>query len=229
VALGAPAERVHVPGNIKYDCLGDGAPCPELTRIVGVRKPLWIAGSTVEGEEKDVLAAFRTLRASAPAARLLLAPRHPERFDEVFALVVSSGFECVRRTRLTNGEWTRGDVMLLDTIGELAAAYPLADLVFVGGSLVARGGHNILEPAVAGKAVVVGPHMENFQEMVDEFRADGAIEQVGSGADLAQAIVTLLSDENRRRALGERARRIIDRNHGACDRTLEAIEALLAG
>jgi 3-deoxy-D-manno-octulosonic-acid transferase len=228
VELGAPAERVRVPGNIKYDCLDDGAPCPELRRIIGAQKPLWVAGSTVEGEEQDVLAAFRALRSVSPEARLLLAPRHPERFDEVAAFVAASGFECVRRTCLSNGEWTGGDVMLLDTIGELAAAYPLADLVFVGGSLVARGGHNILEPAVAGKAVVVGPHMENFQEMVDEFRADDAIEQVGSGADLTRAVVDLLSDEDRRREIGARARMIINRNRGACDRTIEALESLLA-
>ncbi|MBN2370519.1 MAG: 3-deoxy-D-manno-octulosonic acid transferase [Vicinamibacteria bacterium] len=227
VELGAPAERVRVPGNIKYDCLGDGAPSPEMRRIVGARKPLWVAGSTVEGEEKEVLAAFRLLRSSSPAARLLVAPRHPERFDEVFALVAASGFECVRRTRLSSGEWTSGDVMLLDTIGELAAVYPLADLVFVGGSLVARGGHNILEPAVAGKAVVIGPYMENFQEMADEFRADGAIVQVRSGADLARVVVDLLSDEDRRHAIGERARTIIERNRGACDRTIAAFDELL--
>ena len=119
-------------------------------------------------------------------------------------------------------------MLLLDTLGELAQVYALASVVFVGGSLVPSGGHNILEPAVAGKAVVVGPHMENFQEIADQFRSESAMVQVASADELAREVSALLLDEERRRGLGERARDLVGRNRGAVSRTTDALSSLLA-
>ena len=180
-ALGAPADRVQVTGNLKFDAVAPGRVPERLARLLQggtAPRPLWVAGSTVGGEEELVLSAFHRVRERVPQARLLVAPRHPERFAAVPALVEAAGFRCLRRSALDPAAWGDGEVLLLDTLGELAQVYALASVVFVGGSLVPAGGHNILEPAVAGKAVVVGPHMENFQEIADQFRAESAMVQV---------------------------------------------------
>ena len=227
-AIGAPPERVRVAGNLKYDGLGDGRPRPELAALLRADEhPLWVVGSTVDGEEEHVLAAFRRVREEYPEARLVIAPRHPERFDAVPAIVASAGFTCARRTALDRDGWCTGEVLVLDTIGELASLYALADVVFVGGSLVAKGGHNVLEAAVAGKAVVVGPHMENFQEIACDFLAQDALVQIPSSAELPDAIVGLLRNDARREAIGQRARSIIERNQGAVDETIAALAGLL--
>jgi 3-deoxy-D-manno-octulosonic-acid transferase len=175
-----------------------------------------------------VLSAFHRVRERVPQARLLVAPRHPERFALVPALVEAAGFRCLRRSALDPAAWRDGEVLLLDTLGELAQVYALASVVFVGGSLVPSGGHNILEPAVAGKAVVVGPHMENFQEIADQFRSESAMVQVASPDELAREVSALLLDEERRRGLGERARDLVGRNRGAVRRTTDALSSLLA-
>jgi 3-deoxy-D-manno-octulosonic-acid transferase len=159
---------------------------------------------------------------------LIIAPRHPERFGEIPALVEAAGFRCLRRTALDLQERRDSAVVLLDTLGELAQAYSLATVAFVGGSLVPRGGHNILEAAVAGKPVVVGPHMENFQEIADVFRSEGAFVQVGGPEDLGREVAALITDDVRRRALGERARNLIERNRGAQQRSIDALARLLA-
>ena len=229
-AMAAPPERVKVTGNLKFDAAFAGRPPERLVRLLhgGAPRPLWVAGSTVPGEEELVLSAFHRVRARVPHARLLLAPRHPERFSEVPRLVEAAGFRCLRRSALDPGSWADGEVLLLDTLGELAQLYSLASVVFVGGSLVASGGHNILEPAVAGKPVVVGPYMENFQEIADTFRAESAMVQVASVDELAREIVALMLDEPRRRDLGERARGLVGRNRGAVSRTTDALVPLLA-
>jgi 3-deoxy-D-manno-octulosonic-acid transferase len=228
--LGAPPERVRVLGNLKFDAV-DAAPTLEtLARLLETPPghPLWVAGSTMPGEEAMVLHAYRRVREKVPGAALIVAPRHPERFGEVPALVEAAGFRCLSRTGLERGAWRNGSVVLLDTLGELAQVYPLASVVFVGGSLVPAGGHNILEPAVAGKAVVVGPHMENFREITDQFRAEDAVVQIGSSEELAGAVIALLTDEARRLALGARARRVVDRNRGAVRLTVDALAGLVA-
>jgi 3-deoxy-D-manno-octulosonic-acid transferase len=229
-AMAAPPERVKVTGNLKFDAAFAGRPPERLVRLLhgGSPRPLWVAGSTVVGEEELVLKAFHRVRERVPHARLLLAPRHPERFSEVPRLVEAAGFRCLRRSSLDPGSWADGEVLLLDTLGELAQLYSLASVVFVGGSLVASGGHNILEPAVAGKPVVVGPHMENFQEIADTFRAESAIVQVASVDELAREVAALMLDEPRRRDLGERARGLVGRNRGAVSRTTDALVPLLA-
>jgi len=227
--IGAPAGRIRALGNLKYDALGDAQAPAELAGLLGHGadgRPLWVAGSTVAGEEAMVLAAFREVRSRVPQARLLIAPRHPERFAEVAALVEAAGFRAERRSALGPAGW-EGDVLVLDTLGELARVYSLASVVFVGGSLMPSGGHNILEAAATGKPVVVGPHMENFQEIADEFQAEGALSVVVSAEELAREVAGLLADPARRAALGGAARAIVDRNRGALARTVDALAELL--
>ena len=230
VEMGAPPARVRALGNLKFDALEPPRAPEGLARLLSSgecdSRPIWVAGSTVGGEEECVLRAFRQVRDAVPGARLILAPRHPERFDSVPPLVEAAGLLCERRSRLGIRPWEDGEVLLLDSMGELAQVYPLASVVFVGGSLVPAGGHNVLEPAVAGKAVVVGPHMENFQEIADRFREAGALVQIASAAELAPAVLALLGDDSRRHAMGERARAVIEQNRGALQRTLEALEEL---
>jgi 3-deoxy-D-manno-octulosonic-acid transferase len=231
LAMGAPPERVVVAGNLKFDAVEPGKLPERLARLIqGGRapRPLWVAGSTVGGEEELVLSAFHRVRERVPQARLLVAPRHPERFAAVPPLVEAAGFRCLRRSALDPAAWRDGEVLLLDSLGELAQVYALASVVFVGGSLVPSGGHNILEPAVAGKAVVVGPHMDNFQEIADQFRSESALVQVASADDLGREVSALLLDEERCRALGARARALVGRNRGAVRRTADALSSLLA-
>jgi 3-deoxy-D-manno-octulosonic-acid transferase len=230
--MGAPDERVRVTGNLKFDAVASARTPERLARLIlgdaHRRRPLWVAGSTVAGEEEIILRAFHRVRERLPGTGLILAPRHPERFAEVPALIEAAGFRCRRRTALDPGTWRDGEVLLLDTLGELAQLYALATVVFVGGSLVPSGGHNILEPAMAGKAVVVGPHMANFQEIADQFRAEAAMVEVSSAEELAREVLSLLTDDERRRRLGERARNLIDRNRGALRGTVDALSGLVA-
>ena len=230
VEIGAPPGRVRVVGNLKYDALEPPEVPEGLARLLSGAGggPLCVAGSTVAGEEERVLAAFRLVHDAFPGARLVIAPRHPERFDEVPPRVEAAGFRCARRTRLGDQPWREAEVLLLDTIGELARVYPAATVVFVGGSLVPAGGHNVLEPAVAGRAVVVGPHMENFQEIAETFLAEGALVQVASEDGLAAALLDLLRDPGRREEIGRRARALVERNRGALDATLDALGRLVA-
>jgi 3-deoxy-D-manno-octulosonic-acid transferase len=231
--MGAPPDRVRVLGNLKYDApeevMAPESLAESLGSVIGDgSRPLWVAGSTVEGEEEIVLRAYGQVRDRVPQVRLLIAPRHPERFGAVPGIVEAAGLRCLRRTSLRPGGWPDGHVVVLDTLGELARVYPLATVVFVGGSLVPRGGHNILEAAVAGKPVVVGPHMENFQEIADEFVGAGAVVQVPSGDALAAEVSVLLTDAGRRAALGEKARLLVHRNRGALRTTVDALAALVA-
>jgi 3-deoxy-D-manno-octulosonic-acid transferase len=224
--IGAPPERVRVVGNLKYDALLPPEVPEGLARLLSGGGPLWVAGSTVAGEEERVLAAFRRVREAFPDARLVIAPRHPERFDDVLVRIEAAGFACARRTLAGDQPWR--EVLLLDTIGELARVYPAATVVFVGGSLAPAGGHNVLEPAVAGRAVVVGPHMENFQEIAETFRAEGALVQVASDDELARTLVDLLRRPDRREEIGGKARSLVERNRGALDATLDALGRLVA-
>jgi 3-deoxy-D-manno-octulosonic-acid transferase len=228
--IGAPPARVRVTGNLKYDAPAAAVPSASMAVVMGdgAGAPLWVAGSTMAGEEESVLSAFADARAAAPGLRLLLAPRHPERAAEVAALVGRAGHRVSRRSTLGPSPWREGDVLILDTMGELAQAYAFATVVFVGGSLVATGGHNVLEPALAGRAIVVGPHMENFQEIADEFRSAGALVQVSRADELGPAIVRLLQSGPERERLGGRARDLVERNRGALRSTVEALAELVA-
>jgi 3-deoxy-D-manno-octulosonic-acid transferase len=242
VQLGAPAERVRVSGNLKYD-IGGAETSPAIVEtaksldkfFVLSSAPIVIAGSTTEGEEEIVLAAIEQLRGEKglECVRLLIAPRHPERFDAVARLLESSRLNYARRSKSQPGGGEAA-VILLDSVGELAALYRFASVVFVGGSLVPKGGHNILEPAVWTKPIIVGPHMENFREIAQEFlRRDALVQLRGADAqtltaELRDALANLLGDKDRAEALGSNARKAIDENRGATARTVEIVSRLLS-
>jgi len=228
VEMGAAAERVRVSGSLKFDAAAAAEPSPELSERLAIPGPLFVAGSTVPGEERAVLEAFAVVRAATPTCRLLIAPRHPERAPEVESLVRAAGFECLRRSDMQPGDW-RGpeQVALLDTLGELSRVYALASVVFVGGSLEPRGGHNILEVAAAGKPILVGPHMQNFHDIAELFRAEGAMLEVRDAPELGAAVASLLADPERARGLGEQARFLVEKNRGVVERTVDALAGLL--
>jgi len=158
---------------------------------------------------------------------LIIAARHPERFDEVERLCRHEGLTTVRRSELPIDAEPRADAVVLDTIGELAELYQIATVVFIGGSLVRSGGHNILEPALYGKPIVFGPHMQNFGEIADTFLANGAAIQVHSAGELEDTMVSLVGDPVRRARVGAAARALVESNRGARDRTLAVIRDLL--
>ena len=236
IDLGADAARVSVTGNLKFDSFraagaapGSDRAKPRVLRFFDVPadRPVVMAGSTMRGEERLVLKAFERMRADAPRAMLVIAPRHPERFDEVEQLARDEGFRTTRRTQLSIDEDPLADVVILDTIGELAQLYRVATVVFVGGSLVPTGGHNILEPAAFGRAILFGPHMENFREIATTFLDGRAALEVRDEWELEAAFRELLGNATRRNALGRAAQAIVDGNRGARERTLDAIAALL--
>jgi 3-deoxy-D-manno-octulosonic-acid transferase len=187
----------------------------------------------VTGEEAQVLRAFAEVERQFPHALLILAPRKPDRFDEAARIIAGSSRELVRRTQLTlNGTddstlAAPGSVLLLDTVGELASIYRLADAVFVGGSLVPSGGHNILEPAAFSKAPIYGPSMNNFREMAAKFLDADAAVQVNTPEELAAAWLGLLKDDIRAMRMGAAARDLVDRNRGATARVLARIEQVV--
>src|SRR5262245_52716815 len=216
IDLGANPGRVTVTGSLKFDSLDLGPTLQTRAKDRVLRyfrlapnRPLIVAGSTMKGEEGAVLDAFRRVRTSVPGAMLILAPRHPERMDEVHQACVREGFRTLRRSELPIDAEPRGDIVLLDTIGELATIYQLATVAFVGGSLVPTGGHNILEPAVFGRPVVFGPHMDNFSEIADAFLANAAAVRVSSDRELGDVLVSLMIDPIRRARLGAAARALV--------------------
>ena len=226
--IGAPPDRVQVAGNLKFDI----APQPAANVIDSLHLalqsagPVLVCGSTVEGEEPLLLRAFEVILQSHPQAVMVLAPRHPERFAQVAQLLESSKMPFSRRSTWNGGPLS-GRVFLLDSIGELAALYSLADIAFVGGSLLPRGGHNILEPAQYGVAIVVGQHTENFRDIVGLFRSDDAI-RVTTAAGLTKALLELISDPSARASLGRRASETLRSQTGATQRTADALELLLS-
>jgi 3-deoxy-D-manno-octulosonic-acid transferase len=235
VALGADPARVIVTGSLKFDSLdwpGIGPHGQSRDRLLryfrlSPGRPVVIAASTLRGEDQAALEAFRRVQARWPDALLIVAPRHPERFEEVTRLAAEEGFRVVRRTSLPVDQSPDADVVVLDTIGELARLYQIASVVFVGGSLVDAGGHNILEPAMFGKAIVFGPHMHNFAEISAEFLRGSAAVQVFSTRELGECLVDLVGDGVRRASLGAAARAIVEGNRGAKARTMAVITALL--
>jgi 3-deoxy-D-manno-octulosonic-acid transferase len=215
LALGAPLEKVRAAGNFKYDfdprVLPQGSPVKELIKSAGAEK-IWIAASTMPpgaagdvDEDDIVIAAFQELAARHPGLMLILAPRKPERFAVTAGKLDSAGLPYVRRSTPATPNGIRPRILLLDSIGELSGLFELADVVFMGGTLAQRGGHNILEPALFGKPVITGPHMENFQAIADEFRASGASVPIASAADLAAAVERLLTAPDTAREIGQRA------------------------
>ena len=235
VDIGADPDRVVVTGSLKFDSLDlPGASTPDRGRNRVLRyfrvspdRPVIIAASTLKGEEEPVFEAFQRIRARVPEVLLIIAPRKPERFAEVEQQARRGGWRTARRSELPVDSEPRQDVVVLDTIGELAQLYQIATAVFVGGSLVDQGGHNILEPAVFGKPIVFGPYMQNFAEIARAFLENDAAIQVRSGRELEHALLALLNDPVRRARLGAAARALVEANRGARGKTMTAIARTL--
>ena len=233
VALGAPVDRVVTTGNLKFDALPASRPGPpprdgDLARRMGFAgRPVLMAASTHAGEDGPLLDAFQRLRTRVPDLVLVLAPRHPERGAGVAALAAGRGLVALRRSRMTGDGAERADVVVVDTVGELAALFPEATVVFVGGSLVPVGGHNVIEPAAWGRPVVFGPHMENFAEIAELFLAHRAARRVSRAEELEPVLADLLADAGERAELGTAARSLVEANRGAAARSLTEIAAVL--
>src|SRR5436190_2047494 len=235
VDIGAERDRVLVTGSLKFDSLEiPGTPVVDRGRNRVLRyfrvapdRPVLVAASTVRSEEEPVLEAFQRIRATMTNALLIIAPRKPERFDDVEKLARRAGWNVARRTELRVDADPRHDVVILDTIGELAQLYQIATVVFVGGSLADMGGHNILEPAVFGKPIVFGPYMQNFAEISRTFLDNAAAVQIHSGRELESVLLELLGDPVRRARLGAAARALVEANRGARAKTLAAIAQVL--
>ncbi|MEW8217011.1 MAG: lipid IV(A) 3-deoxy-D-manno-octulosonic acid transferase [Candidatus Thiodiazotropha taylori] len=227
--LGARPEQLEVIGSIKYDIHLPGSLLERadvLRREWGAARPVWIAASTHEGEDELVLQAHMEVRRHIGDALLVVVPRHPERFDRVAQLVEEAGFSLVRRSQQIACDEETG-VFLGDTMGELTLFIGASDAAFIGGSLVPHGGHNILEAAAQGVAVVFGPHMFNFNEIKQLFTQQQAAVEVASAEALAQQVTRWLSDASERSRIGEAGRELVDKNRGALDRLTRLIEQLL--
>jgi 3-deoxy-D-manno-octulosonic-acid transferase len=226
VQIGAPESKVAVSGNLKFDVAPPAAPAI----VASLREsfdqsgayPILVCGSTLDGEEGALLSAFRNILANHPKAVMLLAPRHPERFAEVAALIESLGFRMWRRSLWSGTEAIAGGVLLVDSIGELASLYSLATIAFVGGSLVPRGGHNILEPALCGVAIVTGNHYENFRDVINFFASRNAVRIVGV-AELPLVFMELIENASERTGLGRNALAALESQRGATERTVSAL------
>jgi len=224
-AIGADPQRVTVLGNLKYDAVAAGKPLDaQLHKFMAGWQLIWIAASTMPGEEQLVLDAFAELRKGHPDLKLIIAPRHANRFDAVATMLENARLRWKRRTELPDSGKRPGDVLLLDTIGELAALFHHATVVFIGGSLVATGGHNILEPARHRKPIVFGPHMENFRDMARMFLEAKAAIQIRNERHLAPAIEKLLVNPELALELGSNAHAVLLENAGATDRVLQLFQ-----
>ncbi len=238
--LGIRNSKVKITGNVKFDQLpgkNENSLTVEFRERFALSEdaPLIVAASTHAPEEAVIIDAFKDVwkKSKGKLPRLLIAPRHPERFKEVAALIEKSGFEWVSRSSEESGTDCLAEIILLDSVGELRAVFPLAEIVFVGGSLIPHGGQNILEPAMGKKAIVTGFYTMNFAEIVEEFLAKNALVQMPElaedeiAAHLAAVLTELLQDDERRTELGENAFAIVEKNRGATEKTLEFLRPYL--
>ena len=227
-ALGADKERTRVIGNFKFD-IEPPKRLPDWAAFL--KGPVILAGSTHEGEEELMVAVFERLRKDLPGLNLILAPRHPGRFDRAEEIVKARGLPYARRSKLAGAESIShdkgGTVLILDTIGELASAYGAADVAIIGGSFSNHGGHNPLEPAFWGKCVVCGPHMENFPFIQDFYAAKSAVR--ADSESLYDVLRELIRSPEKRKAMGERARLIYGEKAGAVEKAMEVLEGYLEG
>lgn len=230
VEMGADPARVRVTGNTKYDqtyAVVTDEEKEKLRKEFGIydNHPVIIGGSLHKGEEEILLQAFTKIRQRYPQAHLIMAPREITRGSQVEALAVKYGLTARRRTdESATGKDT--DVLVLDTIGELGRIYSLADVVFVGGSFVRIGGHNILEPAAHGKPILVGPHMFNFKEIFALLHSEGAVEMCSTPSEFEKLLLELIGDESRLQRMGESALRLVNENQGATARNVDAFVEL---
>ena len=229
LALGAAESRVRVTGNVKFDLEIPAAVVVagrELRSSCAPGRPVWIAGSTHEGEEAAALAAHAAIRSRHPSALLLLVPRHPQRFEAVQALLTRSGRSFVKRSSGALPA-AQDEVYLVDTVGELQMLYAAADVAFVGGSLVPVGGHSLLEPALLGLPVIAGPWTQNAREVADLLSAVGALATVRDGDQLAIRVLECLDDPDRARTDGAKGRAAVEASRGAVGRVVEMVLPLL--
>ncbi len=232
IQIGAPSAHVQVSGNLKFEVKPPAKSAIASAFAAAIHReqinPVIVAGSTADGEEIALLYVFRKIAARCPSALLVLAPRHPERFDAVAFLLESSGMRFQRRSRWDDATPISGGVFLLDSIGELAGLYQVADLAFVGGSLVPRGGHNILEAAQFGKPILVGPYTENFRDIIDVFRRADALRVVAAAPEaLVETFLGLIANHDERAALGQRALEVMRSQQAATEKTVKALLRLL--
>lgn len=238
--LGMDSDKTTVLGSLKFDAgtmpSNETVTSESRTRFaLGDESPLILAASTHTPEEKIVLESFKQVTAQWPAKlKLMIAPRHPERFPEVANLIEASGFRWARKSNPASPTEAAAEVILLDTIGELTSVFSLATIVFVGGSIAPTGGHNVLEPASVGAPVITGPHTHNFQLIIEAFVKADAIVQLPENnetemtANLTGAMLALLNDPDRRLQLKERARSLVNANRGATERTMNSLNSILA-
>ena len=238
-SLGVPPDNIKVTGNMKFDSAVFKIDAARLIRCRGnlsleVADKLWVCGSTRSGEEEMILAAYKALLADFPGLKLLLAPRHPDRVKEVEKLVCRYSFTPLRISRLYERRKTNDErqnprpVFILDTVGELINYYAIADIVFVGGSLVKTGGHNFLEPAMLEKPILSGPHTFNFRDMAALFLENKAIVMVTGIESLAREMKRLLNDPAAALALGCSARALILKNQGAVERNIQCLRPYIS-
>ena len=225
-ALGAPPDRIRVTGNVKWDLPSPGAPASDIRRNLGLPReaPVLVAGSTSEGEDEVVLEAWSGLRKDFPDLRLVLAPRHPQRFEKVARLLSGMGIHFQRRSRGATGDFP---VLLLDSVGELRSVYAAGTVCFVGGSLVSRGGQNLMEPAAAGRPVLFGPRTENFEEAARSLLEEGAGFRIEDADSLEAAARRLFSDSAACEESGRKGRELVSRNRGAAARAAAMIAGIL--
>lgn len=229
LTLGAAPERMAVVGNLKFDMLLDEQTEPtgkELRIGWGEQRPVWIAASTHEGEELAVFKAHAQVMRRFPDALLLIAPRHPERFRPVASMCRSLGFVTATRSEDSTAQ-AHHHCLVIDTMGELMRFYASCDVAFVGGSLEAIGGHNLLEPAALGRPALVGPHTFNFAEVTEGLIEQGAVLRVATADDLGPAAIRLLADDDYRRRMGEAALAVMERERGAVGRSMAIIDEVL--
>jgi 3-deoxy-D-manno-octulosonic-acid transferase len=233
-AIGCLPERISVAGNLKFDArAAQEAEATRLLKALGPGLRYIVAGSTLEGEEAALLEAWPKIHEADSHLAVVLAPRHPERFAEVAALLQKSGFKWIERSFWKNRPAqeiepvSAGQIILLDTIGELASVYSISAVAFVGGSLIPAGGHNPLEPAQFGVPIVVGPHYANFRSITEDLIAHEAI-RIATREELAVALIDVLSDRDEAAALGARAKQVFDAQAGATARAVGAIRELIA-
>jgi len=235
--MGAPADRVEVTGSAKFDEDFPEVRPAELAKLrqdlgLATDMPTWVVGSTREGEEALILDALRDIRVSHQALQLVIAPRHPERGDEIEALVTERGYHAIRRSQMestgqTAAETPQDSILILDTIGELARVYALADIVTVGGSFIKWGGHNVLQPMAQGKPVIVGPHTHNFRDIIRLCKAEEALVQLSSADELAGTVERILSSPGEAELLSVRALKVVRANQGASARAATRLVELL--
>lgn len=237
--LGTSGQRVHEAGSLKYDTAVVAESIPgdrELADAMGLRRdaPILVAGSTGPGEERILLRAMDSLRGRYPSLQLVLVPRKPERFDEVAAEIEALGAACVRRSRQSDGAVTpaelsngRQRVFLGDTMGELRKFYALADIVFIGRTLIPQGGSDLMEVAALAKPIIVGPHTDNFADVTEKLLAAGAAVRIVDGPALAAQVAAWLGDASAALAAGQKGRQVILANQGATRRIVELVRTML--